>query len=243
MPKKKELKRPSALQQIASISTPAIIAPFGTNPKTGEDRLVTVIARELSFVQIKACGNFSLIETFTDKIYKDKKQPSMHEMVEYSELLHKVVSSSLLNPSYDDIINTILKYDNIDNIDQQLKDIKVMFDEIKKDPEMKNKAVALQEEYAIIELQYKYVLPANFLNYIFAFALQTESSDIKLVSEEMLEEAAAKAALGHDNPADHMPGMFTEHNYEDINDRSWTAHYNKKKEMEEKAKNKKPGVR
>lgn len=236
MSKKKELLRPSALQQIAAIKHPAIVAPFGIDPGTGNDKLITIIARELSFVQIKSCGNFSLIETFQDKLIKkekEKKELSLNDIVEYSELMHNLARLSLLSPTYDEIINTLLKYDNIDNIDEQLKEVKELFLKIKKDKERKEEAIALQEEYARIELQYKYVLPANFLNYIFCFALKIDSTDIKLVSEDMLYDAAAKASLGHDNPADHMPGMFSEFNYEDINDRGWAIYFNKKKEMEE----------
>lgn len=235
MLKKKELMQPSALQQIAAIEHSVIVAPYANNEK-----FVTVIARELSYVQIKSCGDFSLIETFQDKLLKnDKKETTFHEMVEYSELMHNVVKLSLLNPTYDQIINQILKYDNIDNIDKQLKDIKEMFLKLRKDhPEEKDEAEALQNEYARIELQYKYVLPDNFLNYIFCFALGIDSSDIKLVSEDMLYNAAVKAKFGNCNPCDRMPGMFSEFNKEDINERAWTIYFNRQEELKNSTPNK-----
>lgn len=231
MRKKKVISEPSALQRADSLEHPVIIAPFGKG-------FIPVVARELSFVQIKSCGEFSLIETFQERIEKkDQKELSFHQIVEYSELMHNVVRLSLLSPSCDDIIKTVLKYDNIDNIDKQLSDIKEMFLKMKKEsPDKKDELEALQNEYARIELQYKYVLPDNFLNYMFCFALGIDSSDIKKVSEDMLYSAAVKAKLGNDNPADHMSGDFTDFNKEDINDRAWVIYFDKEKEKRENEK-------
>jgi len=58
-----------------------------------------------------------------------------------------------------------------------------------------------------------------------SFALQQDNSDIKDVSEDMLFSAAIKATKGHDNPADHLPGNFTDFNREDINDRAWSIYH------------------
>lgn len=226
------LNTPSAIKQMEYSSFPAIAAPFN-------GKIIWIIARELNYVQIKSCGDFSLIETMQDKINNKElnKKLSFDDMVKYSELQHKIVSKSLLNPSYDQIINMLNKYDDSDNIDEQLKNIKNLFDEAKKDKNSNKKEMKLlKEEYAMIELQYRFILPADFLSFIFSYALKINDSDINLVSEEMLYNAAVKAKLGKDNPSDHLSGNFTKFNLEDINDRAWNIYYEKHKDNVNKPK-------
>lgn len=217
--KKKEINPPSELKQMEASLYPAICAPFN-------GRKIWIIARELNFVQIKSCGDFSLIETIQDNINNKDKKPTLDDMVKYSEIQHNVVKESLLNPKYDDIIKMILKYDDID-LQKQLNNIQRLFDKLPDKIENKKEKNELKEKYALLELKYRYILPADFLGFVFSFALKIDSSDIKKVSEEMLYNAAIKAKLGNDNPADHLTGDFTKFNIEDINERGWDVYFKK----------------
>jgi len=79
-------------------------------------------------------------------------------------------------------------------------------------------------------MDYEFLLPADFVSYIVSYALKVDESDIKLISEDMLFEAADMAKRGHDNPADHMQGNFTDFNREDINKRAWVVYFQRMKE-------------
>jgi hypothetical protein len=70
-----------------------------------------------------------------------------------------------------------------------------------------------------------YLLPEDFTAFIASYALGIDKGDIKKVSEKMLLEAAALAEKGHDNPADHLDGIWPEVQkgfyLDDINKRAW----------------------
>ena len=208
---------------------PAIYAPYN-------GRGLWVIARILRYSEIKLCGDFSLIETSQDKINKQNKKYSIEDVERYTEIRHNVVKLSMLSPKYDDLINTCLKYDNIDNIDDQLLNIEIKLKELESSGE-KCDIIKLRNEYARLELQYKYVLPDDFISFIFAFALRLDESDIKLVSEKMLYDAAVTAKLGNDNPANHIEGTFFKRDIEDFNDRSWVEFFDREKEKDKGVKN------
>jgi hypothetical protein len=235
MAKKKVVSAPSALQRMDASINEAVSAPFN-------GAIITVIARRLNTVQIKSCGDFSLIETFQDKINNNlqkNKKLSYNDIVKTVEMQHSIIKESLLNPTYDEIIKVINKYDDFDNIDQQLKDIKEKFDQLIKIKADQKKIKNLQDEYAFLELRAKYVLPADFVSYMFSFAMSIDLSDIKKVNEDMLYNAACLAKLGHDNPSDHLSGAFTDYNKQDIDNRAWIIFYDKEKNKDSGKNNRK----
>ncbi len=89
-----------------------------------------------------------------------------------------------------------------------------------------------------LTMQVKFLLPADFVGTIIAFALSLDVSDIKLVSENMLYEAAILANKGHDNPCDHIHGRFTDFNREDINAKAWMIFGKKQHALNEERKRK-----
>lgn len=208
----------TTLDKIEAGSYPALLVPF-------HDTNIFVIVRELNATQIKACGNFSLIETMQDRLIGDDKKTSFQEMSEYAELQHNIVKKSLVNPTYDQIMERLEKFIDIESIKDRMQKIQEMFfvmEDVKKKRE-------LEEEFAILELHSKFILPHNFTAAIFSYAVGVDKSDIKLVTEDMLYNAAILAINGNDNPSDHILGNFSDFNKNDIDNRAWIIYAERKK--------------
>lgn len=198
---------------------PVIMAPFfGV--------FLPVVVRRLTHTQIRSCGDFSLIETVTDMLSNKNKKIEVSQMVDYAELQYQLIKKSLVSPTYDEIMS-LNEYDVLRlEVEKELKELEVILNDMPSGLE-KNK---LMKDYYTAKMNSEFFLPADFVAYIVSFALRIDDSDIKDVSEDMLYEAAIKAKNGHDNPADHLHGNFSDFNREDINNRSWIVynHRNKK---------------
>lgn len=188
---------------------PAIMAPFyGVyNP---------VILRRLTYTQIRACGDFSLIETVTDMIANKKKKLSDKEMVAYSELQYEIIKRSLVSPTYDEIMGLNENDELRISSEKEL----IELEEIIKDLPSGPKKQRIQMELNVLKMNSQFLLPPDFVSFVLSFALQLDDSDIKDISEDMLYEAALRAKGGSGNPSDHLPGNFTEFNKVDINNRA-----------------------
>lgn len=187
---------------------PVIKAPF-----FGAFVLCTV--RELTHAQIAACGRFSLIETTMDKIAK-QRQISTQEMYDYSELQHKIIKRALICPTYDQIMEAAGARINSTQIEADIESLA-------HDAAMLSGQEKAEAEKEIMNLRMwsRFILPSEFTATIVSHALGVDSSDIKEVTAEALLDAALAAEKGHDNPADHIGGMFTDFNRDDINTRAW----------------------
>jgi len=200
---------------------PAIMVPFfGV--------MVPVIVRRLTTTQIKACGNFSLIETVEDVINK-KRKLSAREMINYGETQYALVKKALVSPTYEEIVSLCMTDILRDNDEKELKEIDDLIEQLPIGP----KRSRLEKDRDNLKLQFQFILPHDFVGAIISYALKINETDIKEISEDMLFEAATLAKLGHDNPSDHLAGNFSKFNKEDINARAWPIYFQRiKKEKE-----------
>jgi hypothetical protein len=170
-------------------------------------------ARELNAVQIRSCGDFSLIDlSGGDGI---KSNLSFAEMRQYSEYQHSIVRESLVEPTYDELMKWVSldvagHEETLANLREKIKDV----------PAGKERD-AIVDEIESCKVLLKLVLPQDFMAAIMSFALKIDSSDIKKVTRDMLYRAAILASRGHDNPHDHVDGFFTPFNLEDIDIVAW----------------------
>jgi hypothetical protein len=201
-----------------AVQKPVIMAPFlGV--------MLPVVVRRLSQVQIRACGDFSLIETISDIIAKSDKKSSVEDMVKYAEVQYEVVKRSLVSPTYDEIMS-LNEYDVLrKNTEKELKEL----EDILNDMGNSSEKTKLMVDYNTAMMNSKFLLPIDFVAFITSYALRVDESDIKEVTEDMLFEAAFKATKGHDNPSDHLHGLFSDFNKEDINNRAWIIYYERNK--------------
>jgi len=192
---------------------------------------LVVKIRELTGAQLYGIGNFSMVETFQDKIRR-KQKPTIEEMNAYAERLHKIVKMALVSPTYDKLMEIAGVHIDDKEIDARLEAIKEKFRQL---PEGKEKT-KLKKEYETLELACKFILPGDFLGPIVEYLTGATRTDIKRVTEDMLYQWAILASRGHDNPADHAVGNFKRWPdnspqaelygpdtmlYEDINNRAW----------------------
>jgi hypothetical protein len=205
---------PSALEQIEMAEFPVIFAPF-------HKVMVPVLLRELSEVQIRACGDFSLIETVTEP----KKTPTFEEILEYSRLQYKITQAALIRPSYADLMRVVGADKSVLAAHDRVLEIERELFPLPEGPEKKEFMLEAQR----LEMMSEYLLPSDFTAYVFSYAVGLAKSDIKKVSEKMLLDAAVLAEKGHDNPADHVAGNFTDFNRDEINLRAWYVLHEERK--------------
>jgi hypothetical protein len=197
---------------------PLVMAPWNGNP-------VPVKLRRLNYTQIRSCGDFSLIETVSDVINK-KKKPSESQILSYMELQHEIVKMSLMAPTYDEIMK-LSEYDPLRvEAEKELDSIEQDIESLPPGP----KKSKLEKDLLISKIELKSFLPSDFVGHIMNFALKIDDSDIKLITEDMLYNAAVLAKNGSGNPSDHLPGNFTDFNKVDINNRAWVIFHNRSKE-------------
>lgn len=198
-------------EKIQRAQFPIIMVPFHGVP-------VPIMVRELTQAQIVACGEFSLIETFQDKINKksagDKRD--MIKIAEFADLHHAICKRALVKPTYDEIIEAITC--------RPVIDAREIGDRLKKkldETPMGEERAKLEREIDELMIWTDLLLPDDFTAAVVSYSLGIEKSDIRELTEEALIQAAILAERGHDNPADHIGGKFTDFMRDDINIRGW----------------------
>jgi len=200
------------LDDFADAKYPVLTVPFyGT--------MVPVKLRELTQVQVRACGDFSLIKTFEDKVRSMSRAPTMPEINAYASRYHQLARASLVAPTYDELLGLFENDKSVNDAQVKLDELQATLQDTPKGPARK----ALEEEIESLRVWCELLLPIDFLSTIMSYALGLDKSDIQDVTEEALLEAAMLADRGRDNPADHMDGRFTSFMRDDINRRAWMA--------------------
>lgn len=164
---------------------------------------VMVALRDLSPIQVSSVGDITMIKTFYDKI-ASKREPTVEEMNEYAERHHKLVQLAMAVPTYDEMMKIAGTHVDQDKIDRDLKEVRELF---LKMPTGKAKE-KLRARYNSLELTSKFLLPAEFTAPLVAWISGTSRTDIDKVTHDMLVKAYVLSQQGHDNPADHISGVF-----------------------------------
>ena len=198
------------LEKMEAAAIPIVTLPFNGVP-------VCVKLRELNQTQILACGDFSLIETFQDKVLRKKNKVRRNDVVKYAAAQHAIARAALISPTYDEIISVIGKGKDIDAKKEELAELREKL--ISMTPGTQRSA--LEEEIDSYQIWIDLLLPNDFLSSLVSYCLGINQSDHKSETEKMLLDAAILAEKGHDNPHDHLHGMFTDFNKHDIDVRAW----------------------
>ncbi len=195
--------------KLYAVTYPILMAPW-------HGHLTPIQVRELSLPQALSCGDFSMIELFEEKIAKNQ-QPTIEQMNAYAERHQKLCKLAMVKPTYDEAMKIAGSHVDTSDIDRQLREIKELWVKL---PEGKERRQA-EDEYNALELTCRFLLPADFTAFVVNYCLQIDTSDIKAVTEEMLMNAAILASRGHDNPSDHLSGVFTDLMKREIDNRAW----------------------
>lgn len=197
------------IQAYKDAAQTTIMAPFF-------GKQVPVTLRELTDVQIRSCGDFSLIETLDDKIAA-KKKPTVKQISEYAEKMEMICRMSMISPTYDEVIELCKVGPEVKKIEAELKELSDMAAMMDPGPKKTEVMDLIAEKNIWVDL----LLPADFTATVVSYSLGIHKSDIKLISDDMLYDAACLAKLGKDNPSDHLDGNFSSFNRFDIDRRAW----------------------
>ncbi len=204
----KRTKKQETLNRVSALASPLLYAPFGGGH-------IWVKLRNLTSVQLRCCGDFSLIQSRV----ANRKKPSLKDIIYASNVQHAVVKESLLSPTYDELVDAMGFTNKIAEHKKAIAEMREKLLGTGSGPKRKQ----LEDEINLHEQWTENILYNDFTEFVFNFAVKKDESDIGKVSEEMLVRFAMLAERGHDNPAAHAHGKFTDFNYEDINEQAWAA--------------------
>ena len=183
-----------------------ICVPFQKTP-------VWCVLKCLSYMELKTCGNISCL--YLPRENEKQKELSIDEIIDIKNAQEAVCKLALVKPTYDEIIGLITGVDfRISEKQKELENINKLI----KNPSLKNSEKRKLEKLALqIEYQIGFLLPDDTMSFITAWSLGVDITDIKKVSRDILLEAALMAKHYGNNTSDHISGIFTDFQKDDIN--------------------------
>jgi len=170
----------------------------------------------LNTVQIKSCGDFNVIE----KALKDSDEKKLSDEDELDAIIRikntqeRLMKLALVHPTYDELVEYLGQTEVFKRIHETIEKIESDLQKIdKKNPERK----VVEQELELARINLGFMFPDDFMATITAIVLQRDNSDIQKVSHDMLLEAACLAEKWHDRPSDHISGIFTDFQKQNIN--------------------------
>jgi hypothetical protein len=181
------------------------------------DAYVWLELRSLNANQIEACGNISLIEVIARK----RENTSRTEMIELRNTQENLAKAVMNNPTFAEFEKIIYGEDRV--ITERRERIAGLRRRIDEAP--REEKPALEREFSAeldaLELFTGYILPENTIMFLTQWALGLDVSEIKTLTKDRLLDAARLAKAGGDNPHDHLSGIFTDRDREEIDKAAW----------------------
>ena len=194
-------------------------------------RYIPIKVRELTDVQIRACGNFSLIETQDAKARMKAGIVDNKDIIEMSERHSRILKAALVCPTYDQLFAALTKNEDLKSFEVQFKELDELIKSLPRGP----KKQEVEKQRDGLKIWYNLIIPDNFSSFVVSYSLCINKSDIKKISDEMLLQAAILAKRGHNNPSDHLKGNFTDFMIKDINIQAWNIFDEKMEELKPNA--------
>lgn len=188
-----------------ALTFPLVKLPF----RKGE---IIVKVQELSHAQIKRCGDFSLINL------GQKQKQTVKSLMEATRLQHAIAKECLVSPTFEQLVKACQVEEVVKRHKKVIEGLRKRVNSMKPGPAQE----LLLEEIDVEEMWTEFPLPNNFTAALIEYATGSYRTDIdKVDSRDMLKRAAVLASNGHDNPHDHIGGVFNDFNREDIDNRAW----------------------
>jgi hypothetical protein len=205
-----------------------IIVPFNNEP-------VWCYVTCLNSIQIQSCGDISCL-CFDEK--KGKKQ-DIYEIIKIKNIQEELAKAVLIRPSFNEIVGLVTGENFL--VSDKQRELEKIRNEINKASLSKSEKKKLEKKAEKIEFRIGFLLPDDTMSFLTQWALGIDCTDIKKLTKQILLDAAIMAANGKDNPSDHVSGIFTDFQREDINKHSWFLYneYLENKKREEKLKKQK----
>lgn len=212
------MRKETALKDIARIGTELISVHWKGTP-------VIVKVRELSPLQLKAIASFSLIRTEDSVPIHD-----MRKIARGLEIQHKIVRAALVSPTYEQLYDIAKVGKLSQDIEDEVRAIQKMILQMPSGPEK----TELEKDIAASRILFELTLPNDFTSEITKYITKQDSTEIGLVTKEMLLECGAKAHRSGGRPSDYCPGILTDFNKLDIDDRAEEIYQAEVKKLEKR---------
>lgn len=214
------------LEVIRNASIWWVPAPFHTT-------YLWVKLRCLNAMQISAISKMSIIDARTEEEKKDFKA-TRKIVIDIANDQEAITKAALIYPTFEEIVKATMDIDIIEKR-KELEELKKELEKIdKKDKRYKEFDKKIYEK----ELFLAFPLPTNFMSFIYSWVRGIDITNAKLLSREHLLSAAIKAINGHDNPHDHVHGIFSDKDETEIDDAAWFVYgqYQEDKKTEQRLK-------
>lgn len=186
----------------------------------------------LNATQMQSCGNFSLLSFPKEDAEQLSEDEILEEVKDIKNTQENIFKLCLSSPTFDDIIEMYKATDVWKRIKKKETEIRAGLNELEKimndmSVSAEERATAstarseLEAELNRYEIFQGFIFPDDFSDKLTTIMYQKHNSDILRVSENMLLQAAFLAERGHDNPHDHISGLFTEFHKQDIDKHAW----------------------
>lgn len=171
----------------------------------------------LNATQMQSCGNFSLLNFPKEDAENLSEDEILEEVRDIKNTQENIFKLCLSSPTFDDIIEMYKATDVWKRIKKKEAEIKDLVAQLPEGTEKDE----FQRELDRYEIFQGFVFPDDFSDKLTTVMYQKHNSDILRVSENMLLQAAFLAERGHDNPHDHISGLFTEFHRQDMDKHAW----------------------
>lgn len=171
----------------------------------------------LNATQMQSCGNFSLLNFPKEDAENLSEDEILEEVRDIKNTQENIFKLCLSSPTFDDIIEMYKATDVWKRIKKKEAEIKDLVAQLPEGTEKDE----FQRELDRYEIFQGFVFPDDFSDKLTTIMYQKHNSDILRVSESMLLQAAFLAERGHDNPHDHISGLFTEFHRQDMDKHAW----------------------
>lgn len=215
LPEKEPLSLPAGYNPLDRVRG----AVFHVVPVPFCGTLVWCKLRTLNATQVQACGDFGLIQ---EKLSK-KEDAGAEDLIELRNAQESLIRATLVSPSFEEIERMIYdedrvmasKLEEIADIERSAKETKDLTAEQRDE---------IETELDRLRLFTAFVLPEDTFGFLTSWALGVDVSDIKKIGREQLYRAAVLAVNGKDNPSDHLSGVFTDRDEEELNAAAWIVY-------------------
>lgn len=185
--------------------------------------------RMLNATQIRACGNFTTLN-FEDDDSDDIKSQSLDDIIALKRMHENIAKNCMVSPTYEEVYAFI---GNTELINSMRERCVLLREDIKHIEDIKE-VEECSKQLDMIELYIEFLLPDDFLASLTTVIVQRDNTDIRKCTKEMLFDAAVLAERGHNDPATHITGLFTDFQKDDLNKYAWIelAKYREMEAME-----------
>jgi hypothetical protein len=173
--------------------------------------------RSLNANQIQSCGDFSMLSIFANK----NSPPTQIEIMQMRNAQERLAKAVMNNPTYAEYEKLLFEDDNIVKENREkLKQLKKHFEANKNNLTLEQ-TKELTRKIERLEFFLGFLLPEDTAEFLTAWALGADVSEIKSLTRDTLLKAAILAKNSNKAVSDFLSGVFTDRDKTEIETAAW----------------------